>query len=517
MDNTEIKKILSTNSQDHCMEYKKFFESHGYKVSCGVSASELGDKTYTVNAIKELKGLSSTEVDTIDAVIQKHDSAVNIQTYTRRKHDESSKSTHSTPLQEQAFSFQEQKEPAFTSPEQKEDCDDDKWSAFETSLDNDMKEFKEKSMELNKPDEVVEDDDFMKMMNNDVPDMDIKERSDKKYTMEDNMMKMKSSFTEKSISKEQADKLMDITKNLYKNITRIWGVADKLGKNIRELGNNYRIICLENRSLRIKYQRCALKMKALNQDKDYLEQVKQRYLKCREEYEEQKRRGDNKDENISKLQREIETLKNVKSMDYNAVNDIKNKYEKYLTELNSNLSSNQSKIDALTAKSGETKTYIDNSSKIIDTIMEKQNCEGLLGGANKRKSDRRKKNLAVLKQYVNPQLTDIVDKNNEQWGDLNSHLWSMNVILTLDDIEHTCMNNNIELPKKIRTKHLEKMYLLFLYQLYSLKVVPNKDVQVIAEILDLPKGIDTSKELKKYFHKDIQQVVKMIQNKNEHQ
>jgi len=507
MDNIEIKKVLSTNSNDHCMEYKKFFESHGYTVHCEEKQNEFGDQKYTVNAIKKVSSEDSSDTDIIDAIIHKHDSTIEIRTFSR-KVDKTDKLTTSinppnTPKPKPSSSLNQENET--------EECD--KWAEFEQSLQKDIDEFKKDHIDRDTSQD-KETDSFMNMMDADIPEFDTHERSNKKYTMEDNMMRMKSTLTEKSISKEQAESLMNITKNLYKNITRIWGVADTLGKNIRELGNKYRIICLENRSLRLKYQRLVVKLNALNQDTDYLKQVKERYLRCRTEYDKQTSSNNVKDEHIAKLKREIETLRKLKKMDADSVDDLKNTYERHLQELNSKLSSNQSKIDELTATSSETKTYIDNSSKLIDTMMEKRDCKDLLRGAGpiKHKTERRKQNLCILKQYVNPPLAAIVDTNIEQWGVLNNHLYSMNHILNLtaNDITQTCKNHHFTIPEPICKHKLEKMYILFLYQLHSLKIVPSKYVSIIADILDLPKNIKSSKQLKKYFHSDIQRIVKML-------
>lgn len=329
--------------------------------------------------------------------------------------------------------------------------------------------------------------------------------SSRMYKMEDNTMRA-SSYLKEGISKQESERLIRITKNLYSNITRIWKISDKLGRNIKILGSKYKKLCLESKMQRTEYESVVLKLKALRREHSYLEDVKKRYLQYRQIYEKNKFSSMEKDEKIRLLEIEIANLKKFKNLDKTEVNKIKEKYETKLEDIKVNISNYKKKIDELTIDSEKTRHDIEKSTTIVDDIIEDRNCDTIYGGGeNSEKINQRKMIYFSVYKYLDPKYIESMKTSVKQWSKLSNYIWGMNEIMNIKDLDEV-INYGIILPN-ISNAH-KKHYLLFLYQLGILKALPDKECKVLAEMLKLP--VKNCSEMKKYFKKDIESLNKYL-------
>ena len=362
----------------------------------------------------------------------------------------------------------------------------------------------------------------------------------RKYKMEDNMMKMKSQASATTFSQQDSERFIKITQNLYQNITRVWKIADKLGKNIKELGNKYRMVCLENKSYKLKYERLCIKIKILMKDKAYLEDVKKRYFQYRKEYEAQvhksekkdahiktleanigtiqaethmaqskhTRSSEKKDAHIKQLEHDINMIRQVNQMDKLEIKKLKEKYEILTSELNIKMNENKERIDRMTADSDETKKHLSTSSDLIGNILEKQNCDTMTGGGAA-KVNKRIKSLENIQKYMDPAFSEIIAVHNNQWGSLTDDIHMMNEIMSTISADD-CAKHNIPIPPTVTHNDILTFYLLFLYQLSVMKVIPDEDCHKISTLLGLPKTVRTCTALKKFFKDDTALLKEMI-------
>jgi uncharacterized membrane-anchored protein YhcB (DUF1043 family) len=327
------------------------------------------------------------------------------------------------------------------------------------------------------------------------------------------MMKMKSQASATTFSQQDSERFIKITQNLYQNITRVWKIADKLGKNIKELGNKYRMVCLENKSYKLKYERLCIKIKILMKDKSYLEDVKKRYFQYRKEYEAQTHKSEKKDAHIKQLEHDIDMIRQVNHMDKLEIKKLKEKYETLTSELNIKMNENKDRIDKMTADSNETKEHLATSSDLIGNILEKQNCDTMTGGGAT-KVNKRIKSLENVQKYMDPDYAEIIAVHNNQWGSLTDDIHTMNAIMSdisMDD----CSKHGMSIPPTVTHNDILTFYLLFLYQLSIMKVIPDEDCHKISTLLGLPKNVRTCTKLKKFFEDDMEQLTKMIRKMNQ--
>jgi len=571
----EIVRVLTTPTENNCLKYKPFFEKHGYKVECTKKHVNGGD-LYNLTAIKKNNSENKSKDEKIVSTILAKDPTIKIRSYNEDEWNVNFQNTqYNSETFESRFDFNDPDISVLNTFETREKCDEyikqlndlgwnnvkcheerknniHRYYVYANKSDTRMeakinnrgkeqdieidysksKESKE-SKKSNKPyGETIEDEDAYEVEDEyDIKDVedayddddedfkkalyedDCKEeymtKSDKLYKMEDNNMKFKH-YVKEGRSKEESSHLINITKKLYKNITKIWSISDNLGKNIKILGSKYKKLCLESKMQRTEYERVCLKLRAMKREQSYLEDVKKRYLEFRQMYEKEKNQSYTKDEKIRLLEMEISNLKKYRNVGNEEIDKIRIRYEKKLEDIKINISNYKKKIEELSLDSEETRKHIDESTIIVNSIIDDRNCDTIYGGAeNCKKINERKMLYFSVYKYLDSNYISSMKTSIDQWGKLSNYIWGMNKIMNMTDLD-VVLNYDIIIPD-ISDDH-KKHYLLFLYQLDILKIVPNKECKILANILKLPKEIKNCNEMKKYFKKDIENLKKFLKN-----
>lgn len=584
----EIVRVLSTYSENNCLRYKPFFEKHGYQVDCSSEKATNGT-IYKLTATKKNNAENKRKDEKIVSTILAKDPSVDIQSY--RRTTDSSKYVKKQTSTEKPFSFEDPDFTVLNTFDSSEKCSEYikhleslGWNSVrchreskngvvryyvyaiksQTKLNaNILDKGRSQQIELNYSKDNESDnkeegpdiygdegpdiygdegpDVYGDEVDNDDLECDEDEMMKKMFNMEDNTLKMGHYIKEEGLSKEESIKLINITKNLYNNITRIWKISDKLGRNIKILGSKYKKLCLESKMQRSEYERVCLKLKAMRREKRYLEDVKKRYMdyRCRyekrsreyertmEDYEqdyeysfperdiESSRMTDEFDceeerEKIRQLEREVAYLKKYRNMDETERDKLKARYERKLEDIKVNISKYKERIDNLTKSSEETRRKIEDSTTLVDSIMEKRNCNTIYGGGeNTKKVNDRKMIYFSVYKYLDPKYIESMKTNVTQWAKLSNYIWGMNKIMSIED-PNTLLNYNLVAPN-IPDEH-KKYYLLFLYQLSILKVISDSECKTLAKALKLPKGIDNCRAMKKYFKEDIDNLTKFLES-----
>lgn len=527
MDTTEIKKILTTSYENHCLKYKSFFEKNGYTVNCSEEDKD-GTKLYTLSASKKIDKKDEHFEDKIDAAILKKDNKVSIKTYKRNKHEQKKDDTwdkFEKSLQKDIDDLKNPKKPEKEEPfkttfdadiepekskqkhELDDDCDDfEKMINEEAEIftDNDVddeKMFDFLDKDMYKMDKDI-DDKFEDVMNDDYT----VERDENKFKMEDNMLKMKHTVKKSTFSQEETERFIKITKHLYKNITKVWNIANKLGRNIKQLGNKNKILCMEKKMYKVRYEKLCLKIKALMRDREYYKDVKQRYKQYREEYVRQKESSDKKDDHIVKLEEELKNIKEAMKMKNKECEEEIKKYMKQVNELKENMGNYDEKIKKMMEESNKTKQHIDNSTKLVNAIISETDCEEMIGGAE---MDKRYQSLMRVQPYLPKEYEQLINQYHNQWSSLYTDMVNFDKILNQVDMDK-CKSFEITIPEGFIENGTVNYYLLFLYQLDKMKVIPDENCRAVVKMLKIPSKYKTCKKLKEYFKKDIKKLKKML-------